>query len=71
MPEMHSVESSSIEAIGYDEESMELHVRFLGSGATYVYQNVPREAFDGLMMADSKGTYLSREVRNRYEFHRL
>ena len=71
MPEMHYVDSSSIEAVGYDKENMELHVRFLESGATYVYRNVPREVFDELMTADSKGSHFNREIRNTYEFHKL
>ena len=40
MPEMHYVDSSNVEAIGYDPATQELHVRFLKSGETYVYYNV-------------------------------
>ncbi len=32
MPELIFVDSSSVEAIGYDSGSLELHVRFLKSG---------------------------------------
>jgi hypothetical protein len=40
MPEMIFVDSSNVEAIGYDTQSQELHVRFLKSGETYVYYAV-------------------------------
>jgi len=67
MPEMMFVDSSNIEAIGYDDDAQELHVRFL-SGETYVYHNVPREIFDAMMDAPSKGSFLNREVKNVYDY---
>ncbi len=67
MPDMTYVDSSNIEAIGYDDQSEELHVRFL-SGSTYIYHGVPRFVFDGLMNAASKGSYLNREVKGIYQF---
>ena len=42
MPEMHYVDSTSVEAIGYDGNKLELHVRFL-SGSSYVYFDVPED----------------------------
>lgn len=70
MPEMTYVDSSNIEAIGYDDHAQELHVRFL-SGATYVYHRVPREVFDAMMIASSKGSFLNREIKNVYDFSKL
>jgi hypothetical protein len=67
MPEMIFVDSSNIEAIGYDDDTLELHVRFL-SGRYYVYHEVPRQAFDGLMQAPSKGSFLNREIKGVYQF---
>jgi hypothetical protein len=67
MPEMIYVDSSNIEAIGYDEDSQELHVQFL-SGGYYVYYEVPRQIFDDLLMAPSKGSFLNREVKNIYRY---
>lgn len=67
MPEMIYVDSSNIEAIGYDEDAEELHVQFLGRGY-YVYHDVPRNIFDDLMNASSKGSFLNREVRGVYRF---
>jgi hypothetical protein len=67
MPEMVYVDSSNIEAVGYDAEGQELHVQFLSSGY-YIYHGVPEEVFDGLMYAPSKGSYLNREVKGVFEF---
>ena len=52
MVDMNYVDSSNIEAIGYDTDAQELHVRFL-SGATYIYHGVPQETYDNLMAAPS------------------
>ena len=67
MPEMVFVDSSNIEAIGYDDNTQELHVKFL-SGGYYTYSNVPRAVFDDLMNAPSKGSFLNREVKGVYQF---
>ena len=67
MPEMIFVDSSNVEAIGYDDNTRELHVQFL-SGGYYIYHDVPREIFDELMNAPSKGSFLNREVKRVYQF---
>ena len=71
MPEMHFVTSSNIEAIGYDLDTMELHVRFLKSGETYIYYDVEAWVFDELIQADSKGTYLNVQIKGRYDYGKL
>lgn len=67
MPEMTYVDSSNIEAIGYDDNAQELHVQFIGGGY-YVYRAVPRQIFDDMMAAPSKGSFLNREVKGVYQF---
>ncbi len=71
MPEMHFVDSSNVEAIGYDSATQELHVRFLRSGETYVYYAVEEWVFQEFMQADSKGTYLNTNIKDRYQFGKL
>ena len=66
MPEMIFVDSSNVEAIGYDKDLQELHVQFVG-GTLYIYSGVPPEIFDGLMYAASKGSFLNREVKGVYQ----
>ena len=67
MPEMVYVDSSNIESIGYEDDTQELHVQFL-SGGYYIYHGVPRQIFDGLMSAPSKGSFLNREIKRVYQF---
>lgn len=67
MPEMIYVDSSNVESIGYDDATQELHVQFSG-GAIYVYYEVPRQIFDDLVSAPSKGSFLNREVKSVYRF---
>lgn len=68
---MHYVDSSSIEAIGYNRDTQELHVRFLRSGATYAYFGVEEWVFDELRQAASKGGYLNDHIRGSYDYSRL
>ena len=70
MVEMHYVDSSNIEAIGYEAGAQELQVRFL-SGDTYVYHGVPEEVYDELMAAPSKGSYLNRMIKGSYEYSKM
>ncbi|MFZ5780112.1 MAG: KTSC domain-containing protein [Pseudomonadota bacterium] len=71
MPEMVFVDSSNIEAIGYDATAQELHVRFLRSGETYVYYAVEEWVFQEFIQADSKGTYLNTNIKGRYHYGKL
>jgi hypothetical protein len=71
MPEMIFVDSSNIEAIGYEPDQNELHVRFL-TGETYVYSEVPQDVFDQLVYSDSKGSYFNRFIKPVYtNFHKV
>lgn len=67
MPDMQYVDSSNIEAIGYDAASQELHVRFLKSGETYVYYAVSEWMFVELMQSDSKGRYLNANIKPNHQ----
>ena len=67
MVDMNYVDSSNIEAIGYDADAQELHVRFL-SGVTYIYHGVPQEIYDNLMAAPSHGSYLNREIKGVFDY---
>ena len=71
MIEMHYVDSSNIEAIGYDSNTQQLHVRFLKSGATYVYYDVEEWRFEEFRQAGSKGEYLNQHIKGVYDYSRL
>ncbi len=63
------VSSSAISSVGYDDRSSTLEVEF-SSGAVYDYLNVPRRVYRDLLKAPSKGSFVSRRVRDRYPFVR-
>ncbi len=69
--DMKAVDSSTLDAIGYDAEKRELHVRFKQTGITYVYYDVQETVFDEFLQADSKGGYLNRVLKRRYQHSRL
>lgn len=71
MPDMQFVDSSNIEAIGYNGPTQQLHVRFLKSGLTYVYQDVEEWVFQEFLQADSKGTFLNVRIKPHYQFAKL
>lgn len=71
MPEMHYVDSSNVEAIGYDPDTQQLHVRFVKSGETYVYYDVEEWVFQEFMQADSKGKYLNNQIKERFQYSKL
>lgn len=60
--ERQYVTSSNISSIGYDPENLILEVEFT-TGAVYQYYDVPQSIYDGLMAADSHGTFLSAYVK--------
>lgn len=60
------VVSSNIRSVGYDPTSSILEVEF-NSGSVYQYLNVPESEYEGLMNAASKGRYLNRNIKGRYE----
>jgi hypothetical protein len=70
-PEMEYVSSTSVEAIGYDAGSQELHVRFLSSGETYVYTGVPDWVFEELRTSSSMGNFVNTTLKNAYSYYKL
>lgn len=70
LPEMIPVDSSNIEAIGYDADHRELYVRFI-EGNTYAYSDAPIEAFDEFLRSPSKGSFFNRAIRNTYAYRQV
>ena len=70
MPEMHYVDSSNVEAIGYDASSRELYVAFIADG-TYVYSDVDEWVYQEFMGAETKGGYLNTNIKGRYDYRKL
>jgi len=62
-PEMRTVGSSTIAAIGYDPGARELYVQFHSPPGTYVYYPVDAAVFEEFLRASSKGDYFNRKVK--------
>ena len=62
------VQSTALEQLAYDETAHILRAKFRQSGRTYVYRDVPQDVYDGLIFADSIGSYFNAHVRDRFDF---
>ncbi len=76
MPVMHPVQSSNLEAVGYDEEENLLYVAFNAKRNTprtlYRYFEVAPEVFSDLLNSGSKGQYFHQNIRNSgYAYDKL
>ena len=67
---LEPVESSMIQAAGYDEKSSTLEVVF-NSGKTYRYFEVPKTVYLELMESDSKGSYMLSDVIDCFPFEKI
>lgn len=66
---MHPIaKSSHLEALGYDPDRQELHVKFL-NGHSGHYNNVDHNTFVVILAAPSKGTALHRLVKKFPQKH--
>ncbi len=63
-PPWQNVRSSMISAIRYHEGQQILEVAF--NKGIYLYFGVPREVFEDLLRAESKGRYMRQHVIDRY-----
>ena len=62
-----SVNSSNVVAVAYKESNLYVEYR----RGEYVYKNVPKKVYDGLLAAESKGKYMCAEVKGKYEYEKL
>lgn len=69
VPQLHPVQSSNIDAVGYDPETQTLSVRF-HSGDTFHYAGVPPGEYQDLISAGSIGGQFHRRIKGRYGFSR-
>ena len=68
--EMITVRSTNIRAIGWDSVSSTLYVKFT-SNAHYAYAPVSEATFKAFLKASSKGQYFAKNIRDKYQTHRL
>lgn len=67
---LEPVDSTVIEAIGYDPETRTLAVKLHQSkrtpGRTYHFSDVPPECYMGLVSAPSKGVFFGRAIKSKF-----
>jgi hypothetical protein len=68
--ELIKADSSMIDAFGYDEEQQVLEVVFKRNGV-YRYRDVPKAVYEGLLNADSKGSYMRDLIIDKYPTEHL
>lgn len=68
--ERAAVKSSTIASAGYLTSGGTLEIEF-HTGAAYRYRRVPKEVFDALIAARSKGRFFGSEIRGKYPFEKL
>lgn len=66
----HLVESTNLEWVAYDEEEQELYIQFK-SGGFYIYYKVPKQIFEDLLKAGSKGRYHAVKIKYEYDYKKL
>ena len=62
--------SSVINSFSYDPANKILKIVYL-SGAIYNYLNVPVSVYESLSKARSKGTYLNKKIKGRFEYKKI
>ncbi len=68
IPKMISVESSNLDSVGYDGQNLFVEFR---SGSIYVYYGVPKQLYNELLDANSKGIFLNRNIKDIYPFEKI
>lgn len=68
--DMTGVSSSNISAYGYSPETKVLRVSF-ANGGSYDYAGVPADVVEEFVKAQSKGGFLAKNIRGKFEHSRV
>jgi hypothetical protein len=68
--DMHSVQSTMANAVGYDRDRALLQIEF-SNGAVYQYENVGEEAWEELCDTHSPGQFFNQEIKGQYRSRRV
>jgi hypothetical protein len=66
--EMVRVNSSALQAVGYDPATRQMKIAF-AQGNIYDFCGVPQRVHEALMRATSKGIYYNEHIKDRYPCH--
>jgi hypothetical protein len=62
--------SSVVAHIRYDPDTATLRIVYV-SGMVYDYKNVPGKVYEAMKNALSKGKYLNRYIKGKYDFEKV
>lgn len=65
-----TVSSSHLSRVRYDADSLTLEIEF-NDGQRYQYFDVPRRIYEGLLGADSHGSYFHENIRGNFRYTQL
>jgi hypothetical protein len=65
---MLEVKSSNVKKIGWEKEV--LRIQF-NNDSMYEYYKVPKEVYENLLTAQSKGSFVSRNIARNFEYKRI
>lgn len=72
IPRTPTPDSSQIDSYGYDAAAKRLAVKFKSTGdKVYEYRDVPAETAAAMDAAESKGSFIYKHVKNKFEFDRM
>jgi hypothetical protein len=63
------LDSSNVEAMKYDPDKGELHVKFK-TGGTYIYEAVPPDVAEDMYHAPSAGRFVQENLKGQYQHRR-
>ena len=61
------VQSSNIISVGHDGTN--LYVKY--KSGTYVYENVDKSLYEGLLSSESKGKFMNENIKGRYNYKKI
>ena len=68
--ERKSLVSTSLKSAGYDADNKTIEVEFV-EGGIYRYFDVPKEIYEALLKAESKGRFYVAEIRDKYMYEKI
>jgi len=63
--DMISVESKNVANVGYIEETQLMAIEFI-RGPVYVYKDVPKSVFEGMLSPETADEYFDKNVKNGF-----
>lgn len=69
--DLQPIESSHVEAAGYDPVTREMHVRFKGGEGLFKMKDVPTELYQKFLSAKSKGGFFAAYIRNKFKHEKV